>query len=79
MGVISGNVWVRAQPDRDAPLTVTLVKDTPVEIVAVYGPWVELEWSTPQGVQRGWVPLPWVTTLKSIPPAVVTPFPTAER
>ena len=75
-GIISGNVWVRPQPDRDAPLTVVLLKDTPVEIVSVYGPWAELEWSTPQGVQRGWVPLPWVTALKSIPLEVVTPFPT---
>jgi hypothetical protein len=76
-GTVAGNVWVRAQPDRDAPLTVILVKDTPVEIVAVYGPWAEVEWSTAQGVQRGWVPLPWVTTLKSIPPEMVTPFATS--
>jgi len=73
-GIISGNVWVRAQPDREAPLTVILAKDTPVEIVSVYGPWAELEWSTSQGMQRGWVPLPWVVTLKSIPREVVTPF-----
>jgi hypothetical protein len=75
-GIASGNVWVRAQPDREAPLTVILLKDTPVKIVSVYGPWAELEWSGPEGLQRGWVPLPWVATLKSIPPEVVTPFPT---
>ena len=76
-GIASGNVWVRAQPDRNATLTVVLLKDTPVEIVAVYGPWVEVEWSGPAGLQRGWVPLPLVATDKSIPPDLVTPFPTS--
>jgi hypothetical protein len=76
-GIASGNVWVRAQPDRNSPLTVILLKDTPVKIVSVYGPWAELEWSGAEGLQRGWVPLPWVATLKSIPSDVVTPFPTS--
>lgn len=75
-GLTSGNVWVRPQPDRNAPLIVVLLKDTPVKIVSVYGPWAELEWSGVQGLQRGWVPLPWVATLKSIPSDLVTPFPT---
>jgi hypothetical protein len=75
-GLTSGNVWVRPQPDRNSPLTVVILKDTPVKLVSVYGPWAELEWSGELGLQRGWVPLQWVATLKSIPPDVVTPFPT---
>jgi hypothetical protein len=76
-GITSGNVWVRPLPDRNAPLTIVLLKDTPVRLVSVYGPWAELEWSGALGLQRGWVPLQWVATLKSIPPEVVTPFPTS--
>jgi hypothetical protein len=76
-GITSGNVWVRPLPDRNAPLTIVLLKDTPVRLVSAYGPWAELEWSSALGLQRGWVPLQWVATLKSIPPDVVTPFPTA--
>lgn len=76
-GITAGNVWVRPEPDRNAPLTIVVLKDTPVTIRAVYGAWAELEWLGRDGLQRGWIPLQWVATLKSIPPEVVTPFPTS--
>ena len=75
-GITSGNVWVRPSPDRNAPLTIVVLKDTPVTLVSVYGPWVELEWLSPDGLQRGWIPLQWVSTLEPIPPDVITPTPT---
>jgi hypothetical protein len=76
MGKTAGNVWVRPQPDQNSPRTVVLLKDTPVRLVSVYGPWAELEWSGELGLQRGWVLMQWIATLKSIPPDVVTPYPT---
>ena len=78
-GIMTGHVWVRPAPDKAAPLNTVVLRGTQVTIIAVYGAdWVELEWLTQRGLQRGWIPSQWVSTLEAIPPELVTPFPTAK-
>jgi hypothetical protein len=69
----AGHVWVRPAPDPDAPLLIVLLKDTPVTALAVYDGWLEVEWISPAGLQRGWVPQQWVTLLAPIAPGRITP------
>lgn len=75
---MTGHVWVRPAPDKAAPLNTVVLRGTQVKIIAVYGTdWVELEWIGQRGLQRGWIPAQWVSTVEAIPPELVTPFPTA--
>lgn len=77
-GIMTGHVWVRPAPDRAAPLNTVVLRGTQVTIIAVYGAdWVQLEWLGRNGLQRGWIPAQWVSTVEAIPPELVTPFATA--
>jgi len=75
-GVMTGNVWVKPKPDplaRNYSLVITA--KTPVEILAVYGAWAKVAWTSEFGAQEGWVPLRWVGTTDTIPKALITPQP----
>jgi len=78
-GIMTGHVWVRPAPDKAAPLNTVVLRGTQVTIIAVYGTdWVELEWVGQRGLQRGWIPAQWVSTVEVIPPELITPFPTKQ-
>jgi hypothetical protein len=73
-GVMTGNVWVRTRPDPDAVhFELTVLINTPVDILAVYGEWAEIKWLSEFGIQQGWVPLRWVGTTDPIPEQIITP------
>lgn len=69
----SGHVWARPSPDDNAPLRLVLIQDTPVTVLAAYGAWLEVEWVTESGLQRGWVPGRWITLRDPIAPERITP------
>lgn len=69
----AGHVWARPAPDENAPLQIVLLQDTPVTVLAAYGDWLEVEWLTSFGWQRGWVPSRWITLREPIAPERITP------
>ncbi len=71
-----GHVWVRDEPYQDAPRRLVLFQDTPVRVLAVYGPWAKIVWWENDAPKTGWVPARWVFTRLPIPPELVTPIPT---
>jgi hypothetical protein len=66
-------VWVRQSPDLLSTRIDTIAADTPVTILGQFGPWVEVEWLSAAGLQRGWVPLQWVSLPEPIPTDLITP------
>lgn len=72
LGRIRGNVWVRPEPDFNAPRETVAFIETPVQVLAFEGEWVEIEWLSDGQIRRGWVPLTWVT-LNSVPAEDSTP------
>jgi hypothetical protein len=68
------NVWVRRIPDYDISHRFTvLIRNTPVIVISAYGEWLEVEWQSGSGVQRGWVPAIWLTLVRQVDPALITP------
>jgi hypothetical protein len=68
------NVWVRRIPDYDISHRFTvLIRNTPVIVISAYGEWLEVEWQSGSGMQRGWVPAVWLTLVRQVDPALVTP------
>ncbi len=68
----AGNVWVRPAPDFNIRRQLALIVDMPVIVISAYGNWLEVEWQTASGTQRGWVPARWITLRISIPPERIT-------
>ena len=77
LGVMIGNVWLRAQPGIGSPITREQVQQArPVEIVAVYRDWYQIRWPPGDpGGTTGWVPGRWVGVLAPPPAAIITPGP----
>ena len=75
LGVMTGHVWMRQQPARDAPLLgVIIERGERVMIRAVYGEWCQIVWTPePHSEVIGWVPLQWVGAIDGIPERVTTP------
>ena len=71
--IASGHVWIRDIPDATAPHIEVLFDNTPITVLAAYGPWVKVEWQDAKGRHEGWVPARWVTLLEPIPVERVTP------
>ncbi len=77
LGVMIGNVWLRAEPQDGSPiLRIAVEQARPVEILAVYGTWYLIRWP-PGDVtgNSGWVPGRWVGVLAPPPPSIITPVP----
>ncbi len=70
-------VWVRFEPFLDAPLETVIPTGIPLEVLAAYHIWVEVEWETADGLQRGWVPQRWISIREPIPAWQITPTPSA--
>lgn len=68
----AGNVWVRPAPDFNIRRQMSLIVDMPVIVISAYGNWLEVEWQTASGIQRGWVPAKWITLRIPIPPERIT-------
>jgi hypothetical protein len=73
--VMTGSVWVRLMPDANAEhYPVIVMRGTPVDVLAVYGTWAKIFWTTQLGYNEGWVPIMWVGIPSNIlPPELVTP------
>jgi len=69
MGIMTGNVWLRSEPDLDAErLGLILSRGRPVEILEVDDDWYLVEWTPITGTQViGWSPAQWVGTITDIP------------
>jgi len=72
---MTGSAWVRLLPDANAEhYPVIVMRGTPVDVLAVYGTWAKISWTTQLGYNEGWVPMQWVgITTTIIPPELVTP------
>ncbi len=70
----TASVWVRQSPELLSTRIDTIAAETPVTILGQFGPWVEVEWLSAAGLQRGWVPLQWVSLLEPIPADLITPI-----
>jgi len=68
----AGNVWVRPAPDFNIRRQMAIIVDMPVIVISAYGNWLEVEWQTASGTQRGWVPARWITLRIPIPPERIT-------
>jgi hypothetical protein len=68
-------VWTHPTPSLFSGRAQVILADTPVEILARYGPWVQVEWQTAEGPQRGWIGLRWLTLSEPIPVELATPYP----
>jgi hypothetical protein len=75
IGIMTGNVWLRAEPAPDAARPgVTLARGQQVEVLAVAGDWYRVRWVPQAGTEVvGWVPAQWVGTVDPIPTRLVTP------
>jgi hypothetical protein len=69
----AGNVWVRHVPNMFSLKIEVLLFDTPVRVLAVYGPWMEVEWYVNGRAHRGWVPGRWLSLTRPVEPGVITP------
>jgi hypothetical protein len=69
----AGNVWVRPAPEPMVSRMTVLLINTPVKVLSVYGRWLEVEWSTQYGLQRGWVPARWITLVEPVESSLITP------
>ena len=69
----SAPVWVRQSPELLSAGIDTIPAGTPVTILGQFGPWLEVEWQSATGLQRGWVPLQWITLPEPIPADLITP------
>lgn len=74
--VMVGSVWARPSPGENVGhYSVPLLVNTPVDILAIYGTWAQVEWTTDYGLQTGWVPFKWVGVVEEIPASLITPTP----
>ncbi len=67
------SVWARQAPDALSNSIEAITAGTPVTILSQFGTWVEVEWSSLNGINRGWVPLQWIDLSEPIPPGLITP------
>lgn len=73
------SIWVRSGPDINLDPLFAISGETPVTVLAVYGPWAQVTWQagadTPwlSGQQTGWVPLRWVLIRTDVPENIITP------
>jgi hypothetical protein len=69
----AGNVWVRHVPNYFTPRVEVLLDQTPVRVLSVYGPWMEVEWYMGDRLHRGWVPSRWLSLTRPVQPSLITP------
>jgi len=77
IGLMTGSAWLHEGPSGDSPrLGMILQRGQTVEILALFGEWVQVRWTSPaQAEVMGWVSLQWVGTTVPIPAEIVTPTP----
>lgn len=54
-------VWVRNEPDLDAPTVVALPANTAVTILAQRDDWVQIAWDGSGEITQGWIGLRWLS------------------
>jgi len=79
LGLMTGHAWLREGPSADSSrMGMTLERGQPVEILAVFGDWYRVRWTTQaQAEVTGWVPARWVGTTSPIPARIITPTPSS--
>lgn len=77
VGVLIGNVRLRAEPQDNSLLTGDVVNQgRPVEVLAIYGTWYQIRWPPGDALgTSGWVPGRWVGVVAAPPLEIVTPGP----
>lgn len=56
----TGHIWVRDQPNNDAPLVRIVFEDIPLIVLERDGIWVRISWQENGQTLSGWVPSYWV-------------------
>jgi uncharacterized protein YraI len=70
-----GNVWAREGPAFTTTRLQVIEQGTPLVVRAAFGDWLDVEWQTERGPQRGWASAEWVTFTTPLPASVITPVP----
>lgn len=74
-GVLTGTVWVRAQPDAGSERIGWLTEGNRVNVLAAYGDWLLVSWRDAEGEHRGWATAVWISVSRPLPAEIVTPLP----
>ena len=69
----TGNVNLRASPQIDAKIQGVLLVDTRVQILAIYGDWVQVNWQNGDEMLTGWISSRWVQLPEDLSASIVTP------
>lgn len=75
LAVAIGNVWARETPSLQATPLLVIERGTPLVVRAAFGDWLEVEWQTVNGTQRGWARAQWVSVNAPLPASIITPTP----
>ncbi|RMH00824.1 MAG: SH3 domain-containing protein [Chloroflexi bacterium] len=71
-----GAVWAFTNPTTESQQIAAIPANTPVQILAQTGIWVEVSWTDNNNIeQRGWIPLQWIRLTEPISPDIITPIP----
>lgn len=74
-GVITGTVWVRAEPSASSTAIGWLSPGIRVTVLASYGDWLLISWFDAYGKRQGWAPAAWVFIPQLLPTSIITPLP----
>ena len=72
---MTGSFYVRQGPGFEYDLLgMVLSRGQAIEVVAVYGDWLQARWTPQDGAEVvGWVLMRWVGTLTPFPGRIITP------
>ncbi|MCB9423292.1 MAG: hypothetical protein H6667_26085 [Ardenticatenaceae bacterium] len=71
--VMNGHVYALSEPLAYDSRVGLVFRGTAVKILGIFDVWAEIEWVDPDGVQRGWVLLKWITLRDPVPSYLITP------
>lgn len=73
-GFTAGDVWISDLPGNAERNWIVLKRSTPVTVLAVYGDWMQVAWTTSDGVTlAGWAPARWIQVADQVPAHYITP------
>ena len=73
MAQTTGNLNLRADPHSDSVNLGIVLADTQVQVLAIYGEWIQISWKNGDEIKRGWISSRWVQLPEDIPAMIVTP------
>ncbi len=71
--ITTGNLNLRAVPQSDAQVLGVVPVNTSVQILSIYGEWVQISWKNAGLNQDGWISARWVQLPEGVPASMITP------